>query len=260
MVRLPLKVEGLHNLRIAWCEQSGIVEDRSALLSALSARSIDYYRFNWKIGLNDPSSNVAHTTKSSVSWSKGRELLYFSASKYSYDYYIFVDDDIVFDRPYEDAISEILETLFKYRPSVLTVRSNSWQERLVRDKKEAVVAVFVVDLQFQCLSSSVAAFSFPARFDGGWGTLWYPMIFFNRSPGYVISIRSILLLNKRQNESKNYGGIENDNADNIWKRSRHFMSLHAKVLSFLLGHRRTIVYLNALYSCLVEPRTYFYRD
>ena len=234
-------------MRIAWLEQSGVLEDRSEVVSALSVAGIDYYRLNWRCD-SDPYANVEKTGEK-ISWSKGREKLYLHSRKLNYDYYIFVDDDITFHSGIRKGVLEIRETLQKYRPYILTIRSDGdWQEKLISRSLTGLVPVFFVDLQFQCYARNVAEFAFPVRFDGGWGTLWYPMLQVNKTPGYVLSHRGLNIFNTRRSADGFYGGMENKNVASIWNRSRPFMGLGVYELSKKIGIKKTIIHLNNMYS------------
>lgn len=235
--------------KIAWLEQSGQLQDRSDLKHDLDQAGVEFYRLNWRLRNDDPFSNVDVGDNERLSWSKGRERLYEAASINEYDYYIFVDDDLVLDRSVPNFIERVREVLLAHKPCILTVQgSGSWQERSIKNKGKKVVPIFIVDLQFQCLGKEAAKFAFPAKFDGGWGTLWYPMLFCNQNPGSVISIRNIIIKNISHAADGEYGGVENKNVESIWRRSEPYMSRHARILSRIIGHRKTILFLNYIYS------------
>ena len=61
------------SLKIAWLEQSGIIEDRELTIRQTKKFAIDFYRYNWK-QINDPIANVHPGL--GLSWSKGRENLF----------------------------------------------------------------------------------------------------------------------------------------------------------------------------------------
>ena len=240
-------------MKIAWCEQSGLIQDRHSLKSELIKNGIDFFRFNWKHGTEDQHSNVFSDKADKLSWSKGRELLYSTALLGDYDYYIFVDDDLQFDRPIPEALYKIKEILENYRPSILTIRSDKWQERRTKSLKNPLIFTFVVDLQFQCLEKAVASKTFPVEFDGGWGTLWYPMLWCDKKRKPVINIRDMKIKNLNRTSDGNYGGIENKNPKEIWFRSRKFMSIHVRLLSSFFDHQKIIIWLNFIYGLCPAP-------
>jgi hypothetical protein len=241
-------------MKVAWLEQSGILEDRDDFVAALSKMGIDYFRLNWHTE-DDPFAEVK-TKHEKVSWSKGREQLYFAACKRDYDYYIFADDDLRFEGNLLWALSEILTTLKHFKPEILMARSDSdWQERLIEKTLTGVVPVFLLDLQFQCYSKGVAEFAFPTQFDGGWGTLWYPMLAVNKKPGHVLSNRDLKIHNTRRSLSGHYGGVDNRNTESIWARSRPFMSDAVFNLSKKIGVRQTVEQLNKLFSSKYHTKT-----
>ena len=240
-------------MKIAWLEQSGELQDRTALTSALKAEDVTYFRYNWKHGREDPFANVFSSEKRS--WSKGRESLYDAASPAEFDYYMFVDDDLVFDGGTREAIRTIKQELLALNPSILTVASSTWQEDYLQ-RYGKTVSIFATDLQLQVIKADLAAISFPAVFDGGWGTLWYPMFQANKtSPGSVVNMRSLKIRNTRRTETGDYGGIENRNAREIWMRSETYMSMHARLIGKIVGHRSAIKLLNAVYAVLWAHRS-----
>jgi hypothetical protein len=245
-----------NKVKIAWLEQSGQLQDRADLKRNLEQVGVDFYRLNWRLKNDDPFSNVDVGDNVRLSWSKGRERLYAAASinRNEYDYYIFADDDLVLDRPVPDFIKRVKEVLLSHRPCILTVQGlDSWQEKYIKKTGSNLVSIFIVDLQFQCLGRKAANFAFPAKFDGGWGTLWYPMLFCNQKPGSVISIRDMQIKNISHAADGEYGGQENKNTESIWHRSEPYMSRHARILSRIIGHRKTILFLNYIYSRCVMP-------
>ncbi|WP_319533720.1 hypothetical protein [uncultured Cohaesibacter sp.] len=242
-------------MKIAWLEQSGLLQERAEWQQQLENAGVAFYRLNWRHAQDDPFANVFPEKDERLSWSKGRERLYLEAKKKDYDYYIFADDDLVLDRPVTEFFAKIDDVLSEYRPRMLMVKGErSWQEIYIPKTSKSPVPIFVVDLQFQCLSRETAEFAFPVKFDGGWGTLWYPMLYCNRKPGNVISIRDMSVKNTAHSADGDYGGVENMNAGSIWERSRPYMSLHAWLLSKLVGHVKTIMYLNWVYSKYLRPR------
>lgn len=241
-------------MKIAWLEQSGLLQDRKELREQLNKVDVDYYRLNWRHGDEDPFANINAPSGKRISWSKGREQLYNSAKSNDYDYYIFADDDLILDRSVADFIRKIKDSLSEYQPCLLTVRGDSWHERFLPKTTKSIVSIFIVDLQFQCLSRRTAEFAFPVKFDGGWGTLWYPMLNCNKTLGTVVNIRDMVVKNSASTAQGEYGGVENKNVDSIWDRSRPYMSNHAWLLSKLVGHRKTIIYLNWAYATLVPVK------
>lgn len=240
--------------KISWCEQSGLLQERADLENDLHLCGVDYFRFNWRYGQDDPFANVCYDGDDKLSWSRGRELLYDTAKKNDYDYYVFADDDLFLDRPVPDFVQRIRDVLDKYHPCILTVRGNSWHENYVKNFRTQLVSIFIVDLQFQCLSRESAEFAFPVKFDGGWATLWYPMLNCNKTPGSVVNVRDMLITNSNHTAGGEYGGIENNNVKDIWNRSGPYMSSHAKFLSKLIGYRHTILILNLLYAFVAPLR------
>lgn len=241
-------------MKIAWCEQSGLIQDRQFLKDELLSNGIDFYRYNWKYDSKDVHANVFADSNTKLSWSKGRELLYYAALENDYDYFIFVDDDLGFDCGISRALKIIISTLSEYVPSILTIRSDKWHEQRLKWFTKPVVFAFIVDLQFQCIDRNTARNTFPVKFDGGWGTLWYPMLWCDKKRKPVITVRSMLLKNLNSTIDGNYGGIENRNSADIWRRSSAFMSFHARLLSKFIGFRKTIIWLNFVYALLLTPK------
>lgn len=240
-------------MKIAWCEQSGLLQERREFERDLQVSGIDYFRFNWRHGSKDPFANVRHEGADKLSWSRGRQLLYEAAQSNNYDYYIFADDDLVLDRPVSDFIKRVRDVIREHQPCILTVKGDSWHEKYLANIQQSLVSIFVVDLQFQCLSSAAADFAFPVKFDGGWGTLWYPMLHCNKRRGSVLNIRDMAIKNASHVAGGEYGGCENQNTKSIWLRSEVYMPKHAAILSRILGHRKTILFLNYAYGKWVQP-------
>lgn len=236
-------------MKIAWLVQS----DNFTLLDHQSndiSQFADIYRYNWKRGCEDKSQNTP--IKAGLSWSGGRGALYdFARSQKSYDYYVFIDDDIVLNdgKKFSDLINYIKKHYSATQAGVFTVRSDCWHEWFLRKfNVEKDKRIFCTDLQFQMISSEICELSFPVIFDGGWGTLWYPMFIACKNNNYPLSIRCFSISNKNSNKTFEYGGIENQNSHEIWRRSERFLPGFPKLIGRILGFRRAILFLNIFYS------------
>jgi hypothetical protein len=200
-------------LRLCWCEQSGIVDDRRPLIKALRDNEVDYYRYNWRHGCSDPYANVGSDDR--LSWSMGRSLLYEHAARGDYHYYIFADDDVLFDDPPVSSIGRLRRLLDQYRPLTACLASGNWHDewrRRIPARLRAPVHPFLLaDLEVQILSRAIARETFPCLFDGGWETLWYPNVAVGtQAPRHQLQFNAIRIGNGRCNASGNYGGTENE--------------------------------------------------
>jgi hypothetical protein len=241
-------------MRVAWLEQTGTLDFDQEKIDSLKEFGIDYYRYNWKSLDKDPMNNVL--AEKGLSWSKGREVLYYEASKEGYDYYMFCDDDVIFEKGFSHGLPIVLDYLSLNRPEVLTVSSGCWQERfLIRSKHSESSALFLTDLQMQILSKNLCQKSFPVWFDGGWGTLWYPMFLANKARrGSVHFLRNLKIVNTNSNETFEYGGVENQNSQDIWNRSKRAMPVEARALSFIFRFSLIVKTLNLFYVFFVRPK------
>jgi len=241
-------------MRIAWLEQTGALDSNKEKIDSLKEFGIDYYRYNWKYLDKDPMNNIS--AEKGLSWSKGREALYYEASKENYDYYMFCDDDVVFEKGFSHGLSNVLDYLSLKGPKILTISSGCWQERfLAKSKNYKSSALFLTDLQMQILSKNICQKSFPVWFDGGWGTLWYPMFLANKDRrGSVHFLRNLRIVNTNSNETFEYGGVENQNSQDIWNRSKHAMPIEAKILPSIFRFALIVKTLNFFYVFLVRPK------
>ncbi len=221
-------------MRICWCEQSGEIEDRSALQLALRRCGFDYYRLNWRHGASDTFANV--TTEGRASWSVGRSRLYEAASANGYDYYVFADDDIVFGSEPVRALRRAREVLSLARPWTACLASPNWHDarRPPRSLRPSRFPYFMADLEAQIMSSFVAQLTFPVAFDGGWGTLWYPNVgVFVAAPGAQLQLDEIQIRNARSDAAGFYGGVEHQQLGPTIKRATFNETLPSWLLSQL---------------------------
>ena len=231
-------------MKIAWLVQS----DNFKLLKKQEneiKEFADLFTYNWKIGNKDPYQNTSIAPD--LSWSVGRSKLYeFAQNQSEYDYFVFIDDDVVMND--NQTFSNYGDTNI----DLFTISSGCWQEWFIRKlgfRKDC--NIFCTDLQFQMISNKLCKDVFPVAFDGGWGTLWYPMFVTAKRGNYTRNIREFSITNTNSNPTYNYGGVENQNSSDIWRRSEKFMPKRSKLLGRLLGFKRTIWYLN-LYTSMVR--------
>ncbi|WP_107667391.1 hypothetical protein [Cyanothece sp. BG0011] len=135
----------------------------------------DFYRLNW----NTPDDPNAFIHEKGVTWSEGRSLLYEKVPK-DYDYYIFIDDDVLFQADEGvDIPKKIKELLEEYNPIAGTfydhkswcfIPLNATDEELNRRKSFPIAGY---DAESQIVSKSFADIMFPAIYHGAHRTDWY---------------------------------------------------------------------------------------
>lgn len=201
-------------MKLCWCEQGGVIDERGPLIEALRANGFDYYRYNWRHGESDPHANVRSDER--LSWSMGRSLLHRqAAARADYDYYVFADDDVLFDATPASALGQLRDLLQRYRPLTACLASDNWHDawrrRVPAALRAAVHPFLLADLEVQILSREIAQATFPCLFDGGWGTLWYPNIAVGtHAPRLQLQFNAIRIRNGRQNTSGYYGGVAHE--------------------------------------------------
>ena len=151
------------------CNEQITIEKKNLFTTQFS----DFYRLNWRTE-NDP---YAFITRKNITWSEGRSFLYESVPK-NYDYYIFIDDDIVFNSDGEDIASTIQELLIEYKPLTGTFFNwESWgfkghlNREVTLAKKAFPISGY--DQQVQIFSKSFADVMFPVPYHGARRSMWY---------------------------------------------------------------------------------------
>lgn len=198
-------------VKVCWCEQSGVIEDRASLAHALRDSDIDYFRYNWRHGNDDPYANVYAEER--LSWSQGRSLLYEQACRNAYDFYIFADDDVVFMDDTTMSLRRMKEFLSRFQPLTACLASPNWHDtvrrRIPRAFRSLVHPYLIADLEVQIFSDFIAKETFPCIFDGGWRTFWYPNIAVGLSaPSRQLQFNGVTIGNGRANPGGYYGGSE----------------------------------------------------
>jgi hypothetical protein len=189
-------------MRFCLLEQSGRVPDAlfRARRAACIAQSWGHYRLNW-----NPSTweyeDADVLRYRNVTWAQGRSLLFDEARLASYEYYLFVDDDVLL-APREDSVSSGVDAtgLGPGEPSVarlaeaLRVIADSWTRwkpvsgtifsrtdwgvagttRLLELACESdAFAVSCHDLQTHFFRRDFAELVFPAPLKGSGASMWY---------------------------------------------------------------------------------------
>lgn len=238
----------MSKIKLAWLEQSGIIENREQITTILSDKNIDFYRYNWK-SISDPFANVQ--VEKGLSWSKGREALYFTArNKKIYDYYIFCDDDLIFEPNLEIALDHLNQVLQEKKPDVLTIKSTNWQDELLNrfPPISEVYHIFLTDLHFHIVSAKHCESVFPVRYDGGLGTLW--TVFSNKKLNdfLVLQTQKIRIRNSRHSANGNYGGEFNKQETLIWNEIKSDFPEIVRRIDNQRGRKTSIQASNLIFS------------
>ena len=129
----------------------------------------DCFRLNWK---NNKEDCQADLFKENVCWSEGRSFL-FNEYKNTFDYYIFLDDDVDFLSKNNQNPAEIIkEELIKYKPIHGSIPSDAW-ESYQKNFLEDVIPMKGGDQCVQIFRSDFANIMFPTWNHGSSKSMWY---------------------------------------------------------------------------------------
>ena len=136
----------------------------------------DFYRLNWG-GKDDPDAFISCE---GLTWSEGRSLLYKEVPR-GYDYYLFCDDDIVFEMNDDAPVAErIRDLLVTYRPVAATfLDPHSWAfswaapPDLAEIQRRRAFPIGGFDLQVHIFQREFAEAMFPVIYHGSGRTMWY---------------------------------------------------------------------------------------
>ncbi|QFU74473.1 hypothetical protein EY643_01715 [Halioglobus maricola] len=214
-------------MKIVWCEQSGILESRSEFRQMLNAAKIEYFRLNWKHGMDDPEANVP-CESSKLSWSKGRDHLYSHVKNLvSDDDYIVMADDDIHIHTGTAGLKALKDALKQYRPPLAVPYSTNWHHATDMEVRrntntEQPFGIFAADLEVQVFRGDFAKQVFPAIYDGGGGTYWYAYFFCALKSGYgALCIPKLHIANTRHStEDGDYGGEFIKAGSKLWNDAR----------------------------------------
>ena len=183
----------------------------------------DFYRLNWDQS-NDPNASFYEP---GIVWSEGRSVLYERVPK-TYDYYVFIDDDIDFrPRNGKDPAQELSNLLHEYQPIAGTLSSSScWSIPDTITRRDYLDApsfpVAGHDLQVQICSMDFADLVFPVWRHGANQCLWYSQwICHQLLPRKQIWFNEIQVLNTRSNEHYSEGRSQHVEGNQIiWEFNR----------------------------------------
>lgn len=192
--------------KLAVLEQSGTINDEYTQVkkSLFQTDNCDFYRLNWR-HKNDPDATIAAP---GVLWSEGRSLLYESAAG-TYDYYMFMDDDLQFNYSGEKPLDEfIIDLLEEYQPiSANFYCQKLWGNNRVTDEMRRTKKAFpflCLDLQLTIFSKSFADMIFPVPFHGSDMCMWYAFWLANKiHPGKQVCFTDVTITNTRSEPHNN---------------------------------------------------------
>ncbi len=185
--------------RLCVLEQSGTIHDpiTKEKKALFNTELSDYRRLNWR-HTDDPDADL---TAPGVVWSEGRSLLYESVRD-AYDYYLFMDDDIVFEHDGHDLVNIIVELLDDYNPfSASFYCQKLWGHNPISpemNKRKPAYPFLCVDLQLTIYSRQLASIVFPVPFHGSDCCMWYAFWLANKiNPGKQVCFSGVTVRNTR---------------------------------------------------------------
>jgi len=210
-------------------EQGGTVNDDFTLRHKRQFNTgvSDFYRLNWKKS-NDKNADI-HIPD--VCWTEGRSVLYDHINK-DYEYYIFIDDDVIFEdkinfnickpssRPvfscFSDIAYRIAEVLDEYNPIAGTFESPGWHFEGTKSGKK-VHPIACHDLCIHIFSRSFAEVMFPIIYHGSSKSMWYAMYVCHALfPKKQLAFRNIKAKNTRAGAHEDE--IRSEKGDPVYKK------------------------------------------
>lgn len=167
-----------------------------------------FYKLNWK-HLDDTDALVC---KQNICWSEGRSLLYSHVPK-NYEYYIFIDDDIIFKNTTDKlSVSEkIRDMLDYYKPLAGCFNGKhkngtpEWHLSKI-PRKTGAFPIMGYDLNTNIFHHSFAAVMFPIIYHGSGRCMWYSAYICHKLyPGKNICITDISTKNARHEDNESFG-------------------------------------------------------
>lgn len=141
-----------------------------------------------------------------TTWAEGRNIQYAFAKSLprTYEYYIFLDDDVVFE---SGSFSEFQDLLLKYKPAVGFPLMDVAYNRGLYDKHTEVQHIQVIDQQFQAYSA--AAFG---------NSITMPLVtdFDSESWWYACEINSYLLFLENVGNLAQFNQMRVANVGHVW--------------------------------------------
>tara|TARA_Y100001968_G_scaffold160610_1_gene146881 strand:+ start:362 stop:1291 length:930 start_codon:yes stop_codon:yes gene_type:complete len=129
----------------------------------------DFYRLNWKNNKEDLNANFF---ADKICFSEGRSVLY-EKTKGKYDYYIFIDDDVVINSKLNEAPAiTIKNQLLENQPIHASIPNDCWPN-LIGKKSQDVFNMKGGDVCVQIFRSDFAEIMLPTWFHGAHGAMWY---------------------------------------------------------------------------------------
>jgi len=149
------------------CEKNNTLTEENRKI--FTTEYSDFFRLNWKNDLSDKSANIFGEN---ICFSEGRNLLY-KETRGKYDYYVFIDDDILIKSKNNESVALTLKKqLLDNLPIHASIPNDCWPNLLGKYDK-AIFPMKGGDVCVQIFRSDYAEIIFPVWFDGAHGALWY---------------------------------------------------------------------------------------
>ncbi len=280
-------------MRSCLLEQSGMVPDRLAIArrTACLIRGWGHFRLNW-----NPSTwgeeHADATLEDGKTWAEGRSLLFEKARREAYDYYLFLDDDVLIRprrrfpklfancwRAFEPDLSDAsmvtdflaslaaIERVWRLQCPVsgnlfsATDWAHQWHAypyTLGRRTRSFCIACH--DLQTHFFRADYAALVFPAPVAGSAGSMWYAQ--FAGAYGWPkaqVCISSVEAFNTRCAPHQDHTLSQFKNADEIHRvlqpviRHESWSDWNRKVLKSSSGIEKNRAHYMALQPSVAAP-------
>ena len=149
------------------CEKNNTLTEENRKI--FTTEYSDFFRLNWKNDLSDKSANFFGEN---ICFSEGRSLLY-KETRGKYDYYVFIDDDILIKSKNNESVALTLKKqLLDNLPIHASIPNDCWPN-LIGKYDKAIFPMKGGDVCVQIFRSDYAEIIFPVWFDGAHGALWY---------------------------------------------------------------------------------------
>jgi hypothetical protein len=161
-------------MKIAVLQQGKFIDDEITKYhkKIFTSNNFDFYRLNWF----EEGDSLANFTKIGLCCSEGRAYLFDKVKNDGYDYYLFLDDDIIFND--ENITSKITNYFLEYKPLIGTFLTDKWHMNWAKDKqkkikKKAVFPIACYDMCVQFFKREFAELMFPPVIHGAHRAFWY---------------------------------------------------------------------------------------
>lgn len=224
----------------------------------------DFYRLNWF----DDTDSYANFHQKNITVSEGRSLLY-EKVKEKYEYYIQIDDDVIFESNGSNVAEKIRDFLIEYNPLIATCynsNNDGWHhsdiiKKRINDEKKEVFCINTHDMACLILHKTIASLIYPITYHGSYCSQWYISYLGTiLCPNKIMTFTGVKYSNSNHIIHQDNKNPQHGSAESCMNNFSKNLILNTDFDKWISGRNNYITLKNQIAYDSIEPNKYILPD